>query len=272
MVLYVQPHRSQYEAGASTITRHAGCTWTSVANGVAASTGGKRKPSPDAVHALVANSEESSPGTPGWSLADAQKAADRMGVPYENRSGHGWDAAVSAAEAGLYLTLQGDSDQFSNATCSGAFDGDHCIGWHPRHKLEAGERWWWIDDPICGTGRWERESVLAKYALKYNPQVSFGAFTTPVPQVPTAPAPAPVVLRYGGRRLAKPTSKRIRVPAGRKANVRVAPRTTSRIAAHLANGQRWTAYQVTDKGQLLAGSRRWYGDRTGTRWLHVTAF
>lgn len=273
MSLYVQPHRSQYEASQSAITHHAGCTWTSGANGEAAQSGGARKPSPDQVHSRVANSEESSPGTPGWSLRDLDLAMQRAGVPFDNREGQGWDAAVHAAESGLYLVLQGDSDQFSNATCSGAFDGDHAIGWHPKHKTDPdGTRWWWIDDPICSTGRWERETTLAKYALKYNPQVSFGAFTHPVPQVVAPPAEPVVTLRYGARKLARPTRKTIRVPAGRKANVRTAPRTTARITAHLANGTAWTAYQVTDSGQLLAGSRRWYGNREGTRWLHTTAF
>lgn len=272
MALYVQPHRSQYEATASLITHRAGCTWTTGANGAAAATGGKRKPSPDAVHNLVASHEESSPGTPGWSLADLDLAMQRLGVPFDNRAGTGWDAAVHAAEAGLYLALQGDSDRFGNGSCSGAFDGDHCIGWHPKHKIDAGERWWWIDDPICKTGRWELERVLEAYATKYNPSVSWGAFTTPVPQVVVAPPAPTVTLRYGARKLARPVSRRIRVPAGRKANVRTAPRTTAKIVVRLANGQRFTCYQVTDKGQALAGSRRWYGNRSGTRWLHTTAF
>ena len=273
MILYLQPHLSQYRPGASQATRSSGCTWTSGANGIAAVTGGAQRPKPDAIHALVAKNEETDPLKPGWSMGDLELAMHRFGVGFHNRSGQGWNAVVEAHESGHYIALQGDSDQFGNETCSGAFDGPHCIGVHPKSKAEGAVRWWWIDDPICRTARWERQDVLKRYATKLGTSVFFGVFTQVVPAVGAPLPPAqPVVVRFGGRPLARPVAKPIRVAAGRKANVRTAPRTSAVIAAHRANGETFTASQVTDHGQLLAGSSRWYGDRTGTRWVHSSSF
>lgn len=268
---YLNDHRSQYQAGATITTRHSGCTWTAVANGADASSGGRVKRTPDQIHALVLPSEETNAATPGWSMHDAALAAGRAGTPLENRSGRGWAAVVAAWDAGLYVVLQGDSDQFGNGTCSGDFDGTHAIGVHPAFRLVDGLRQRWIDDSICPTGRWEFEYVLRRYAVKFATAISFGVFTTPVPKVAAAPAPA-VTLIAGSTRYVRPFAKRISVPAGQRANVRRRPTTSAAIVVRLANGTLFTIYQRTRTGQPLAGSRTWYGDRTGTRWLHSSAF
>jgi hypothetical protein len=181
VTLYVQPHLSQYDPGASFVTRTAGCTWTSVANGIAAISGGRYKPTPDAIHALLPNSQETNPTTPGWSIDDAVKAAGRFGVSLVKRSGDGWDAVENAHNTGHSLILQGDSHQFPNNTCSGAFDGAHCIHVHPRTKVENGITYWWIDDPICPEGRWADKNTLRKYAEFFAPSILFAVFTQPVP-------------------------------------------------------------------------------------------
>ena len=80
------------------------------------------------------------------------------------------------------------------------------------------------------------------------------------------------VARYGGVRLSPAQVKVIKVPSGLKANERSRPTTAASRTRALANGTKWTAYQKTTTGQLLAGSRVWYGNIDGTRWLHVTAF
>ena len=273
MTLYLQPHQGQYQDGVSAVTRHSGCTWTSGANGAAATTGGARRPTPDQVHALLPSGQETSPGTPGWSIPDLVRAMAAYGVPVEDLSGHGWAAVEATHDSGRYIVLQGVSAAFDGTSCSGTYDGDHAIGVHPRSKLEAGVAWWWVDDPVCSTGRWERETVLRKYAEALWSSVRFAAFTAHVPALPAPKPPAPpVTLRFQGRKLAKPVAKRIRVARGRLANVRTAPRTTGTIAQRLAAGKSFTAYQVTDRGQLLAGSARWWGDRTGTRWVHSSSF
>jgi hypothetical protein len=184
MTLYRQPHQSQYQPGASAITRSAGCTWTTGANGIGAISGGRKRPTPDEIKALLRRDEETSPATPGWSLTDLVRAMARYGVTLTDRSGDGWDAVIGALEAGRYVVLQGDSDQFGNATCSGSFDGDHAIGVLPLSKTVSGARYWWINDPICPEGRWERSAVLKRYAVKLSSSIRFAVFAQPVPSLP----------------------------------------------------------------------------------------
>lgn len=194
MTPYVNRHESQYQPGASSRTRKSGCSWTSAANGADAATGGRIDPEPDAVLAKVKISEETSPRTPGWSLADVELAMKRLGVPFDERSGRGWDAVVAAHKAGLYIVLQGDSDQFGNGTCSGDFDGDHAIGVHPAED-RLGR--WRIDDPICPGARYESPVVLRRYAEKFLKAVRFGVFTTPVPVIPPDTSTEEPMERFG---------------------------------------------------------------------------
>ena len=175
---YLPKHEQQYDYSARTSA--SGCTWTSVAMGVDAQSGGKLDPSPDTVLSKVARSEETNPQTPGWSLTDADLAMQRMGVPFVPRVGQGWAAVRSARTAGLYIVLQGDSDRFPDG-CSGQFDGDHCIGIHPD---DAPDGRWRIDDPICPGSTFQPEARLRAYAEKFMPGVAFGVFTRPVPVKP----------------------------------------------------------------------------------------
>lgn len=175
---YRNEHQSQYDVGASIRTRRQGCTWTSLANGLDAQSGGLLVRTPDQVLAMVRPTEESNPATPGWSLSDAALAMNRLHVPFEVRSGRGWDAVIDAHAAGLYVILQGDSDRFSDATCSGVFDGDHCVGVHPDHDSSGR---WRYDDPVCPEAAYVGQSFLRMYAEKLNPHVLFGVFTRRVP-------------------------------------------------------------------------------------------
>lgn len=175
-VYVVYPHVSQFDGSA---LAGENCTPASGANGAKAATGGAVAKTAAQIRALVARREETNPDTPGWSLPDLELAMGRLGVPFDNRTGHGWAALQAARAAGLYVVLQGDSDRFGDASCSGAFDGDHCIGVHPNTD---GTRWW-IDDPICPTGRWEEEATLRAYATKLYPTIRFGVFVKPVPKI-----------------------------------------------------------------------------------------
>ena len=184
MTRYRNRHVSQYAAGNSTVTKRTGCTWCSGTNGLDASTGGKVQRTPDQVHALVPSSQETNPAYPGWSIADLDHAMAKLDVPFTNRSGHGWAEVNAQRASGRYLAVQGDSDRFGNNTCSGAYDGDHCIGVHPDTKTDPdGTIWWWINDPICPSGRWERDTVIRAYAEKLSRSIYFGSFDVPVPQL-----------------------------------------------------------------------------------------
>lgn len=160
---YVNRHESQYQDGASAFTHRNGCVWTSGCNGADASTGGSKDPEPDYLHGFVHNWEETNPNTPGWSLTDLARALVRIGVPFVNATGADWPQVVAWHDAGYYVVLQGDSDIFANATCSGKFDGDHAIGIHPGEDEDGN---WRIDDPICPTARYEKPGVLRAYAAK----------------------------------------------------------------------------------------------------------
>lgn len=165
----------------SSVTRVYGCTWTSGAIGIDCATGGRKDPSPDYLHNLVKTSEQTDPGNPGWSLEDLDRAAARMGVGFEVRSGRGWTSLVTDHDRGLFIVLQGVSSVFSNETCSGAFNGAHAVGIHPD---ELGGKWR-LHDPICRGYRYEYGSVLRRYAEALSRGIRYGVFTTPVPIVST---------------------------------------------------------------------------------------
>lgn len=169
-------HRTQFDGSPMAGSN---CTPTSGANGARESSDGKYDHSGGFIRALVAKSEETNPLTPGWSLADLDLAMKRAGIPFTVRSGSGWTALQAARLKGLGIALQGDSDQFISG-CSGAFDGDHCVYIHPETSSRDGEVYWLLGDPICQDWRWEKESVLRRYAEKFSASIRFGTFDTPV--------------------------------------------------------------------------------------------
>jgi hypothetical protein len=175
-------HNSQYQPGSSTVTRQSGCTWTTGATGIAVITNGRYAPTPDKLHSFVKRTEETNPGTPGWSLGDLDLALSRYGaIGFDPHYGQGWAAVVAAHGERRFIVIQGDSDQFSPRNCSGAFDGLHCVGIGAETKTENGVLFWWLHDPICPTGRWERPGVIRRYAEKLSPSVLFGTFRQKIP-------------------------------------------------------------------------------------------
>lgn len=175
----IQVHQSQY--GHSARLAKMGCTPTSGGNGASDTLG--RIFTGDQVLSHLAKAEEQYPLSPGWTLVDLRKALDRMGIDFEIRSGEGWPAVQAARAAGLSVVLQGDSDRFPDG-CSGAFDGDHCINLPP---IDIGGNWGY-KDPICKALGSQPEATLEAYAKKFNRNISFGTFTTPVPKPVVTPA------------------------------------------------------------------------------------
>ena len=260
--LYMNPHWSQYAVGQSTITRTSGCTWTSAANGLDASSGGRVKRTPDQVHALVAKSEETNPTTPGWSMPDVARAMSRLGVGFADRSGQGWDDVIRALDVERrYVLLQGDSDVFENGTCAGAFDGDHCIGLHPHRRSDGMQR---DDDPICLGVRYAGRTILRRYAEKLSPTVRFGVFTTPVPyiEIPRVVVSAPrpkevnVAITYAtpGRTLELEKGQPLyRHPGGPRVS---AMSTRSAVPFVGSAGGAWAAVRVRTRGLYRDGVAR----------------
>lgn len=177
MSFFEGKHRSQLDGS---VLASENCTPTSGANGARASTGGRVDKSGGEIRTLLSKQEESDPKTPGWSLGDLRRAMQRLGVPYANRTGT-WASVEATLRSGLFVVLQGDSDQFPNGTCSGVFNGDHCVGLHPG---DGADGTWLLADPMCKARRREKRAILQAYAEKLagGTTLRFGVFTTPVPQ------------------------------------------------------------------------------------------
>lgn len=182
---YLNKHVTQFDG-----SRYAGynCTPTSGANGVAATTGGAIQVSGAYIRSRLPRWRETDPSLPGWSLNDLDTALGFLAGGFEVRTGQGWSEVMYRLGHGQYTVIQGASWVFSNSTCSGAFNGKHCIGVHPATRVVSLRRQHWIDDPICKTGRWEYDSVIRNYATKLYSGIFFGNFARTVPRVGTAPS------------------------------------------------------------------------------------
>jgi hypothetical protein len=153
-------HRTQYDGSPY---QNQNCTPTSGANAARELTQGAYDVSGATIRSLVLRSEETNPDTPGWSLDDLQLAMRRAGIAFSIMSGT-FAAITTYVRSGYAVVLQGDSDQFSDATCSGAFNGDHCVCIHPDPATTSAMML--LADPICRTRRWESTSVLKRYTEK----------------------------------------------------------------------------------------------------------
>ncbi len=169
MTYYVNRHITQFDG---TAKQGSNCTPATGANGLAAVSGGTNVHTGAWVRAKVKPSEETAPTTPGWSLPDLDLAMSRVPTYFAVETGNGWAKLKSYHDAGYYIAVQGDSDVFGDSTCSGAFDGLHCIGVHPAVNGPL----WRIDDPICRAARWESPAVIRGYAEKLYYSIAFGVF------------------------------------------------------------------------------------------------
>jgi hypothetical protein len=178
MSYYENPHYSQYEASGA-IVRSQGCTATTGSNGADACSGGKIKKTPDQVWALIPENEQQNPSTPGWSLVDLDRAMQKLGVLFTNRSGQPWAKVLEYLEKGYYVALQGVCAELGG--CSG-FMGDHCLGVHPFQHSTKG---WRNDEPTKADYGYYSTSKLRQYAVAFSGSensIYFGTFDVPVPQ------------------------------------------------------------------------------------------
>lgn len=184
--LYEGPHRTQFDGSPK---EGEGCTPTSGANGARAATGGKVDMTGGQVRALVKSAEETDPFTKGWSMPDLDLAMSRVKpnpVPFVIGTG-GWEGVREARASRKMVVAQGISAEFPNGTCSGVFDGAHCVAIHP----DINGSLWLLADPICKRRRWETEATLRRYASSFRQSISFGVFTSPVPFLVPPPVVAP---------------------------------------------------------------------------------
>lgn len=159
MTLYQGRHRSQYDGGPLATQN---CTPSALADAADQATAGRIDLTGSEVRALLAPNEETNPVTPGWSLRDADVAANRLGIGFSHFVGS-WGGLVARRAEGRGIVLQGVSAAFTTG-CSGAFDGEHAVYLPP---LDHSDGRWRLGDPICPTWRWEEASTLRDYAGRF---------------------------------------------------------------------------------------------------------
>jgi hypothetical protein len=86
----------------------------------------------------------------------------------------------------------------------------------------------------------------------------------PKPPVPKPPVSVPVVLRYGGVKIA-PTAYKAKIAAKQRRSPYMRVDNIGRICSA---GTAFNAYQRTNSGTNVGGSRVWYGNRGGNVWMH----
>jgi hypothetical protein len=102
------------------------------------------------------------------------------------------------------------------------------------------------------------------------PRKAGGGPPAPPPDDEPPAVVRPVIFRHGG----EPRARGDYVCILDVANVRENPHVTHlggpahNVVGHLRRGESFHCAQTTDIGQRVAGSRRWFGDRNGGRWVH----
>lgn len=79
-----------------------------------------------------------------------------------------------------------------------------------------------------------------------------------------------VHLRFTGSRKTTPfpEPRKTFATAPRRVNIRSGPSRDYDVVATVASGTKWTAYQENTQGESVFGSRLWFGNHDGDRWIH----
>jgi len=216
-------------------------------------------------------------------VADAIERA--YGVELDVRTNIPTADALALLDKGHGMMLAGASAATINTKwrASETFKGNHQWFVNERRKVTGGYEHL-VFDPLADGRRtgiadspfWMPEAIVLDFAKRLN--VSATPDQNYVPLGPgrfyavfTHDTEPHLTLRYGASAIT-PVIKVVKVPTGQQANVRSGPGTEYKVINRAPNGSRFRACQVKTNGQLLAGSRKWFGNIDGTRWLHVTAF
>jgi hypothetical protein len=209
-----------------------------------------------------------------------------------------FDRVIKALKAGRAVSLCGSSiatvrTQFK---ASETFDGNHQWAVTDIRKNAAGELELLVFDPLADGRRrgiatspmWMPVDIVREFAGKLDLRspaerkakrprrpLGIGRATYGVTEVvscsPGAAKRPPTVTIHAGASLVNAQAGRkrtVKVPVGR---IRELPTTTSDIVGRKRAGETFPTFQVV-KGQSVAGSRIWFGDREGERWMHESLF
>lgn len=214
----------------------------------------------------------------------AEAARDEYGIKMTVRVGSNFITPKDLRdllEAGHGAVIQGNAiamvdtpqqstaGRVNHAVYANEMSGSRVLVYDParsnRHasfgKVTAGPQWWdwdlmlefmaelrpWGDDDPRKLGRGR---AYAGYGPDMEPHVhlrfvgSHG--TNPLPRTFVVQSPVP----------------------RERANVRQGPSRRYDVIRTKPNGSEFVAWQRTDQGQKLAGSSTWWGNHTGTRWMH----
>jgi hypothetical protein len=187
-----------------------------------------------------------------------------------------WANFVANIKIGRGAVFQGRYSVFHGTRydASGTFMGNHAVyinEW--RYNATKKRNEFLMYDPLADGRRrgiykgptWIDEATLKRFAaaLQLNPNrdtrlglgYTFVMFTRD-----TEPS---LVLKYGGVAYTKTLYAKVN-----GARIRKSPSTAAAISRTLNVNDKFSARQRTTTGQLVNGSRVWYGDATGTQWMH----
>ncbi len=218
----------------------------------------------------------------GTTLSQLDQVLNRYyHVDLEVTFGTSWRHFREQIKKGRGAVLQGGYSAIQHTVWSGSreFSGNHAIFVNEvRHNARLNRLEYLVYDPLCDGRRagldkgpsWIPENVLKEFASRLithtTPYYTYhsgadnvwAAFTRDTEPVVT------VHLATGATKLATPKNLYAKVDGAR---VRAGTTLTSKVIVKLDYEDRFVAYQKKN-GQLVSGSRLWYGDRTGTRWVH----
>lgn len=205
-----------------------------------------------------------------------------------------FDRVIKALKAGRGVSLSGSSIATvrTRFQASESFDGNHQWAVTDIRSTAGGQLEMLVYDPLADGRRraiatspmWIPVDIVREFAGKLDlrspaekaakrPRRPLGAgratygVTEVVSCVPATAKRPPTVTLHAGAALVNAQAGRKRtvvVPVGR---IRERPTTTSDILGRKRAAEAFWTFQVI-KGQRVAGSRVWFGDRDGERWMH----
>jgi len=218
----------------------------------------------------------------GTTLTQADYTANRYyDTNLDVRTRYDWIEFRNRIQKGEGAILQGAYSAFHGTRydASGSFMGNHAVYVNELRWADTRDRWEFLMyDPLADGRRasvytgpiWIDEKTLKTFAgrlqeIAGGPTLGYGkvyaAFTRDTEDV---------IVKFSAKQIPLKTLA-VRYDG---VNVRRTPRLTSDVAYKLnkSEGDKFNAYQVKTDGPLVAGSRKWYGDRDGIKWVAAKNF
>lgn len=213
----------------------------------------------------------------GTNLAQNDYTFDRLyNINFDVRYRMSWAAFKAEIAKGRGAVLQGRYYKFHKTRydASGTFIGNHAVYINEVRYNSTYKRYEFLMyDPLADGRRsgiykgpiWIPESTLKSFAgaLILNERTDYILGYGLVYAMFTRDTEPSLVLRYGGTAYTKTFYAKV---SG--ARVRSTPSTASKILRSLALNAPFAARQRTTTGSSVNGNRVWYGDATGTQWMH----